>query len=94
MPHSEEFMIPDQVQRIAQGFENIANVLKAVSTALEACMMVLRATAFIGLVGGTAVERYLAAIKPEIDKMQAKCAEISGDMQASVTKWLKASEAG
>jgi hypothetical protein len=57
------YMDTDAVQHIADGFETAADVLGAVNTALEAAMQLLRMTAFVGLVGGLALERYIASIQ-------------------------------
>jgi len=84
-------MKPDQVKAIASGLETIAGVLKVVSGVLEAQMYILRATAFIGLVGGLAVERYIASIKPPIDQLAKRLSELSTDVNKSVAKWEAAS---
>jgi len=86
------FMDPDRVLVIAKGLDTVSAVLKAVSTTLEGLMEVLKATAFIGLVGGTAVERYIASIKPPIDQLAQLCSDLSKDANNSVQKWRAASE--
>jgi len=57
-----------QVRNIAKGCEAAGAALKVVAAMLEVQMMILRTTAFVGLVGGLAVERYLAHIQPKIKK--------------------------
>lgn len=74
----------EAVIKAADGFENASNLLAKVALALEAAMRILQVTAFIGLVGGTAVERYLANIKPKVDALSAKFKEMSGDLREVV----------
>lgn len=90
----EVYMEPDLVRAISKGFGNFASVLKVVSTVLEIQMMILKTTAFIGNVGGAAVERYLSVIKPRIDELAQKCEEISQDVEVSVKKWEEATQRG
>jgi hypothetical protein len=71
----------EAVAKSADGFETVGTTLAVVNTALEAAMMILRTTAFIGLVGGAAVERYLANIQPKVEKLSQKCKEMSGDLR-------------
>jgi len=87
-------MKPDEVKNIAKGLEAVAGVLKIVSAVLEAQMYILRATAFIGLVGGLAVERYIASIKPPIDQLAKRLTELSGDVNKSVAQWEAAAQRG
>jgi hypothetical protein len=61
------YMDIDAVQGMASRFDQISDVLKNVSKALEIAIITLRVTAFVGLVGGAAVERYLSRIKPQVD---------------------------
>ena len=89
---SEYFMDPDAVGKIASALDVISTVLKGVSAILEIQMQILKSTAFIGAVGGLAIERYLATLKPEIDKMADKCAELSTDAKASIAKWNAATQ--
>jgi len=75
----------DVVQGISDGFGTAGDTLKAVSTALEAAINILRATAFVGLVGGLALERYLSGIKPNVDKLAATCEEMQLDLIGAIT---------
>lgn len=92
MAAQEVFMYPDQVRNISRGLKTVSTVLKGVSAMLEIQMMILKTTAFIGLVGGMAVERYLASLKPEIDRLADKCEELSEDVETSVKKWEDATQ--
>ncbi len=90
----ERYMEPDKVRNISRGFGTAAAVLKVVSATLELQMMILRTTAFIGAVGGLAVERYLARIKPQIDMLAKKCDEMSQEIERSVRMWEAAQQDG
>jgi len=81
------YMEPDEVQKIAQGFGQAGDVLRAVSKALEAAMTLLKVTAFVGLVGGMALERFIAAIKPQVDSLAAYCDEINRDLNIAITNY-------
>jgi uncharacterized protein YukE len=74
----------EAVEQAAGGFDDAATTFNRVSVALEAAMTILQTTAFIGLVGGAAVQNYLANIKPEVDNVAAICRELSGDLRSTV----------
>lgn len=82
------------VQGISKNFSTISDVLKAVSKTLEAISNALKATAFIGLVGGYAVVQFIEVIKPQIDEMVQKTAELSKDLSASVTAYQNGDQQG
>lgn len=88
------FMDTDRVQKIADGFDTASSALTAVSAALGIAMNTLRATAFIGLVGGIALERYIAAIKPQIDHMAEYCAEMHTDLEMAADSYIKGAQEG
>lgn len=85
-----KYMDPARVEAMGQGLQAMSMVLKGVAAALEMQMMVLRTTAFIGLVGGFAVERYLASIKPQIEQLAKLCEELSQDALLSAKDWRQA----
>jgi len=91
---NERHMDPAKVRAMGQTLETMSSILKTVSTILEVQMTILKTTAFIGLVGGLAVERYLAQIKPKIDDMAKMTAELSQDAILSAQDWEKAQLAG
>ena len=91
---NERHMDPAKVRAMGQSLETMSNILKVVSTVLEVQMTILKTTAFIGLVGGLAVERYLAQIKPKIDDLAKQTAELSQDAILSAQDWEKAQLSG
>jgi len=91
---NERHMEPAKVRAMGQALETMSSILKVVSTVLEVQMTILKTTAFIGLVGGLAVERYLAQIKPKIDELAKQTAELSQDAILSAADWEKAQQSG
>jgi hypothetical protein len=82
------------VKGISKSFSTISDVLKGVSKTLEAISNALKATAFIGLVGGYAVVQFIEVIKPQIDEMVEKTAELSQDLAASVDAYERGDQQG
>jgi len=76
-----------QVQRMAQSFGTFGEVLQSVSKVLEAAIWVLRITAFVGLVGGEAVEQFLSLVKPRVDSIGQKMLELRGDINSAVNNY-------
>ncbi len=94
MSVEEVYMDVPAVRDMAKTFRTISDVLKAISKALEALHMILKATAFTGLVGGTAQIHFLEIIKPRIEQMVEKCAEMNMDLNASVDAYERGDQLG
>jgi len=90
----EVYMDVPQVQKMAESFGNFGEVLEAVSKVLEVTITVLRVTAFVGLVGGIAVERWLSQVKPRVDTMAKKMHELKGDLQGAINHYQTGDESG
>lgn len=88
------FMDTDAVRGIAKNFDTISDVLKVVVKTLEALAMILKMTAFVGMVGGFAVAHYIDTIKPHIEQVAEKCAELCKDLGASVDAYERGDEQG
>jgi hypothetical protein len=88
------YMDPDKLRAVSQGLNGVSMVLKGVSAVLEVQMNILKFTAFIGLVGGAAVERYLAYLKPQIDEMAKKSQELSERLDKEIAQWVAAQQKG
>lgn len=80
----EVYMDVPAVRNMAKAFGQIGEVLKAVCKVLEVLVNTLKATAFIGAVGGMAVVNFIEMIKPHIEEMAAKCEELNVDLDFSV----------
>jgi hypothetical protein len=81
---AEVSMDYDAVQSMSDGFKDASEVLKAVSTALEIAIGILKATAFFGLVGNLALASYLEGIKPNVDRLSETCNEMSLDLMGAI----------
>lgn len=90
----EVFMDTDAVENLARRLAQIADLLRRVAKILEQLMNILRTTAFIGLVGGYAVERYLAFIKPQIENLAAFMDENSAELKVAVQRYINGDKQG
>lgn len=88
------FMDVNAVQNMANRFDQISDVLKNVSKAMEIAITTLRITAFVGMVGGAALERYLSRIKPEVDKLAAKTSELHMDLMGAIVSYRDGDSSG
>ena len=82
------------VRQMAKNFQSISEVLSTVNKVLEAMLMILKTTAFIGMVGGTAVAGYIEMIKPYIERMVQQTAELSKDLNTSVDAYERGDAQG
>jgi nucleoside recognition membrane protein YjiH len=82
------------VRDIAKTFDTVSDVLAVVNKALEALAMILKTTAFIGLVGGLAVLHFIETIRPYIQQMAEKCAELCTDLNTSIDAFENGDQEG
>jgi hypothetical protein len=90
----EVYMDIPQVQKMSEQFGTFGETLQTVSKVLEMTITLLRATAFVGFVGGAAVERYLSVIKPRVDAMANKMLELQGDLVGAINHYQTGDESG
>ena len=90
----EVYMDVPVVRGIAKTFKEVGNVLDTVAKTMQYLMDLLKATAFIGNVGGGAVLHFLEIIKPHIDDMAKKCHELFSDLNKSVDAFERGDELG
>jgi hypothetical protein len=83
----EVFMNVPAVRGIARNFGQMRDVLQAASRSLETAVATLKATAFMGLVGGYAVADFLENVQPMVDRYAARCDEMENDLNASATAY-------
>ncbi|MCB9420418.1 MAG: hypothetical protein H6667_11480 [Ardenticatenaceae bacterium] len=88
------YMDTDAVRGMAKSFGTIGDVLQAVNKAMQTLSNVLKATAFVGLVGGYAVAQYIDSIRPQIEDIAEKCEELNKDLDASVDAYERGDELG
>ncbi|NNJ09790.1 WXG100 family type VII secretion target [Chloroflexales bacterium ZM16-3] len=82
------------VRDFSKKFSQISETLTQVVKVLTALSNVLKATAFIGAVGGAAVAYFIDTVKPYIENVAEKCGEISQDLTASVDAFERGDELG
>lgn len=88
------YMDTDAVRSMAKSFGTIGDILQAVNRTMEVLSNTLKATAFIGLVGGLAVAHYIDAIRPQIEDIAEKCEELNKDLETSVAAYERGDEEG
>ena len=88
------YMDTEAVRGMAKSFGSIGDVLQAVNKAMQTLSNVLKATAFVGLIGGYAVAQYIDSIRPQIEEMAEKCEELDKDLAASVDAYERGDELG
>lgn len=94
MSVDEVYMDVPAVTDMAQGLQTISEVLQNVCKVLEGLITTLNVTAFIGLVGGAALARYLDWLKPQIEELAEKFAEMSKDVTASIEAYQRGDDLG
>ena len=82
------------VRNFSKQFQQISETLAQVVKVLDALSTLLKVTAFIGLVGGAAVATFIDSIKPYIEQVSEKCAEISKDLSTSVDAFERGDATG
>lgn len=90
----EVYMDIPQVQKMSEQFGTFGEILSNISKVLEMTIRVLQVTAFVGLVGGAAVERYLSIVQPRVQKMAEKMQELQSDLQGAVKHYETGDESG
>lgn len=90
----EIFMDAPAVQNMAKTLGQVSQVLANVSKVLDMLSNTLKATAFIGLVGGMVVAQFIDAVNPFIQEMSEKCQELNEDVVKSVEAYMKGDAQG
>lgn len=90
----EVYMEVTEVQKLAANFGKFGQTLKDVSRGLEAAIWILKATAFVGMIGNLAVASYLERIKPRVEKMSEKMIELEGDLKGAINHYTTGDTSG
>jgi len=90
----EVYMDVPAVQQMADSFGRFGQTLKQVAKGLETAIMILKATAFVGMIGNLAVASFLERIKPNVEKMAAKMEEIQGDVKGAILHYTTGDTTG
>jgi hypothetical protein len=80
----EFYMDTSAVQGIAKKLDEIGQFLNTINKRLNDCMVLLDSTAFIGKVGGAALQRQIKILQPFVKKTADGCLELSSEVDAAV----------
>lgn len=83
----EVYMDIPAVQKLASQFGNFGQTLKRIAKGLETAIIVLKATAFVGMIGNLAVASYLERIKPRVEKLAEDMIELQHDVNAAINHY-------
>ncbi len=91
---AEVYMDIPAVTNIANSFGTFGDVLQKVSQGLQAAIVVLQVTAFMGLVGGEAVVAYAEQVKPNVDNLAKKMLALQQDIQGAISNYQTGDQSG
>lgn len=94
MAHQKVQMDVPKVKKMGKTFDEIGDVLDGISKVLQALLNILRATAFVGMFGGWAIQSYIEKLKPVIDHMAKQANEIGKDLVASAAAYERGDQIG
>ena len=94
MSQADVYMDVPVVRNTAKTLGTIGEVLRTVGNVLEALATTLRATAFVGLVGGYALAQTIDTVRPHIERMGEQCSELERDVNASVDAYERGDATG
>jgi hypothetical protein len=94
MAHNEIRMDVPKVKNMGKTFEDIGRVLNGISKMLQILLNTLRATAFVGMFGGWALQSYLEQLKPVIDRLAKQSLEIGKDLAVSAAAYERGDAVG
>ncbi len=80
----EVYMDVPRVQKMADNFGKFGQTLKQIAKGLETAIIVLKATAFVGMIGNLAVASYLERIKPRVEKLSEEMLELQQDVKGAI----------
>ena len=90
----EVYMDIPQVQKMADSSGKFGQTLKQVAKGLETAIMILKATAFVGLIGNLAVASYLERIKPRVEKLSEEMFELQNDVKGAIIHYTTGDTTG
>jgi hypothetical protein len=83
----EVFMDIPQVQKIGKDFSSFGDILDGVSKALQAIIMVLKATAWISFGSTQALATYLERIQPNFKTAAETMRSLSSDINSAINAY-------
>jgi hypothetical protein len=94
MATDEVYMDIPQVENMAKGFNTFSEILSAVSTALQAISISLKAAAWLSLGATYAAAQYIDRIQPNVKKASEKMKELNGDILGAVKAYRDGDTSG
>ena len=94
MASNQVYMSLPDVRGFASKFGQISQVLSTIAKVMEALSNTLKATAFIGNVGGAALAMYLDTIKPQIQNLAQQTQQIGQDLSKSADAYERGDQQG
>ncbi|MAT42810.1 MAG: hypothetical protein CL609_10740 [Anaerolineaceae bacterium] len=94
MSQNEIFMEVDEVQNMSNVFSQIGQVLEQVNSALETAMHIVQSKAVVGIIGETALERFINRLKPEIKQLADLCIELNQDLNGAIVSYRDGDNSG
>jgi len=83
----------EEVEQKAKIFDGMGDVFRAAAKALEAAIIILKATAFISLGSTEALAAYLENIKPHVEKLGNHAEELNTDLRNAIKEHREADQA-
>ncbi len=83
----------EAVAKIAQTFDGMGDVFRTAAKALEAAIIILKATAFISFGSTAALAAYLSNIKPHVEKLGNHAEELNKDLRNAIQQHREADQA-
>ena len=88
------YMNVPAVERFADAFATFSDLMDEANSALEAALMILKATAFFGLVGNMALTMYLENIQPNVKALADKFRELKLDLMGAIVSYRDGDNSG
>src|SRR3990170_3822870 len=89
----ETAMDYETVETIAKTFDGMGDIFRTAAKALEAAIIILKATAFISLGATEALAAYLSNIKPHVEKLGNQPEELNRDLLNAIKEHREADQA-
>jgi uncharacterized protein YukE len=83
----------EAIQKISNQFGSLSDKFKKVAKVLQAAILILKASAFVGTFGSAALERYLSGILPHMNRLAGTTSEMAGDLAKAIAERKEADEA-
>lgn len=74
----------EAVERVAKGFKDSGVLLQGIDKAIDALLLMLRTTSFVGLISAAMLESYTNSVQTELNKLVDIFNEMSGDLSKTV----------